>query len=165
MLTIILIFFLLSSDVGVKVAFVAPSWLVGQAAVVLQDTVSDRILPIFIGDAEARAIQFVLDSVKVPRPMTHDLMVDIIKTLDGKIEKVVVTDLKNDTYFAKIHITKKNGKKRVIDARPSDAINLALRFEAPIYLKEKVFEKEEKARKRQAIPTKPQGKKPKVGDI
>jgi len=165
MLTLIFALVLVSADVGVKVAFVAPSWMVGQPAVVLQDTVRDRILPIFIGEAEARAIQFALDSVKVPRPMTHDLMVDIIEKLGGRIKKVVVTDLKHDTYYAEIHIERKDGKKKVIDARPSDAINLALRAGAPIFLREKVFEKEEKAREKMTPPPERHKKKPEVGDI
>jgi len=147
----------LSIQIGVEVSFVAPEWLVGQAAVVLKDTQNDRILPIFIGDAEARAIEMVLEDIIPPRPMTHDLTVSLLKRLGAKIEKVVVTDLQENTFFAEIYLLHGKRKERV-DARPSDAIALALRVGAPIFVDEKVFRKEEELRKKGSERKKKKGK-------
>lgn len=157
--------FLQTNEVGVEVAFVAPSWMAGQPAVVLQDTVGDRILPIFIGQNEARAIQFALDGIDLPRPMTHDLMVKVMESLGGRLDKVVVTDLNKGTYYAEVHLKKRDGKEKVVDSRPSDAIALALRVDAPIFVMDQVFEKEEKAREKSPQLPKSEEKKPKVGDI
>jgi bifunctional DNase/RNase len=105
--------------------------------VLLVDQAETLALPIWIGTAEAQSIAFELQGVKMPRPMTHDLMRDILSHLAVRVSRIVVTDIQNGTYFAEIHL-KSNGKDVVVDSRPSDAIALALRAEAPIYVEEKV---------------------------
>ncbi|MFP4459206.1 MAG: bifunctional nuclease family protein [Candidatus Zixiibacteriota bacterium] len=97
----------------------------------------EKYLPIWIGNPEAFAIALGKSKVKTQRPMTHDLLVSVIDGLGGKIEKVILTGLKNDTYFAFIHI-KQDEQLVVIDARPSDSIALALKVDAPIYISEEI---------------------------
>ena len=111
-----------------------------QRAVVLKVKDSDLYLPIFIGQFEVEAIRFKLMGVEVQRPMTHDLLGSIIGDLGGTIHSIVVSELKNDTFFAKIVIDS-NGTLIEIDARPSDALALAVRSEAPIYAEDEVVEK------------------------
>lgn len=105
--------------------------------VLLVDQPETIALPIWIGQAEATAIAIQLQGVKTPRPMTHDLLKSILQSLSATVKRVVVTDVQNSTYFAEIHIVS-NGQEIRIDSRPSDAIALALRMEAPIYIEEKV---------------------------
>lgn len=105
--------------------------------VLLVDQPETIALPIWIGQAEATAIAIQLQGVKTPRPMTHDLLKSILQSLSATVKRVVVTDVQNSTYFAEIHIVS-NGQEIIIDSRPSDAIALALRMEAPIYIEEKV---------------------------
>ena len=108
--------------------------------VILNDEDNKEILPIWIGKFEANAICFVLEGITPPRPMTHDLTKNILDTLDVKIISVVVNNLKDNTYYAKIHLLA-DGSEIVIDSRPSDAIALALRANAPIFVAEEVMEK------------------------
>jgi len=111
-----------------------------QRAIVLKVKDSDLYLPIFIGQFEVEAIRFKLMGVEVQRPMTHDLLGSIIGDLGGSIHSIVVSELKDDTFFAKIVIDS-NGTLIEIDARPSDALALAVRSEAPIYAEDEVVEK------------------------
>ncbi len=111
-----------------------------QRAVVLKVKDSDLYLPIFIGQFEVEAIRFKLMNVEVERPMTHDLLGSVIDDLGGTIHSIVVSELKNDTFFAKIVIDT-NGTLIEIDARPSDALALAVRSEVPIYAEDDVVEK------------------------
>jgi|TARA_B110000263_G_scaffold244822_1_gene253417 bifunctional DNase/RNase len=111
-----------------------------QRAVVLKVKDSDLYLPIFIGQFEVEAIRFKLMEVEVQRPMTHDLLGSVIGDLGGTIHSIVVSELKNDTFFAKIVIDT-NGTLIEIDARPSDALALAVRSKAPIYAEDEVVEK------------------------
>ena len=111
-----------------------------QRAGVLKVKDSDLYLPIFIGQFEVEAIRFKLMGVEVQRPMTHDLLGSVIGDLGGSIHSIVVSELKNDTFFAKIVIDS-NGTLIEIDARPSDALALAVRSEAPIYAEDEVVEK------------------------
>jgi len=111
-----------------------------QRVVILKEKQSDRYLPIWIGPAEADAIAVKLQDLSVPRPLTHDLLGTIIDSLGGTIEHILVTDLENDTFFAKITI-KANGEAKEIDCRPSDAVALAVRAKVPIYAAEEVMEK------------------------
>jgi bifunctional DNase/RNase len=108
--------------------------------VILKDDVNRRWLPIVVGPAEAQAIALQLENVKPPRPMTHDLMKSLLETIDTGIAKVVVNALKDNTYYATIDL-KKNGSQKQVDARPSDAIALALRMSAPIFVHEDVMRK------------------------
>ena len=107
--------------------------------VILKDKDGDRVLPIWVGIFEANAIALQIENIATPRPMTHDLLRNIITDLDGQVDRVVVSDLKDNTFFAIIHLTVK-GEAVVVDARPSDAIALALRTRAPILVEETVID-------------------------
>ena len=111
-----------------------------QRVVILKEKMSDRYLPIWIGPAEADAIAVKLQGVNVPRPLTHDLLSSVIDTLGAHIDSITVTDLKNDTFYAQLLVTM-NGNQMEIDSRPSDALALAVRVEAPIYVDESVLDK------------------------
>lgn len=111
-----------------------------QRVVILKEKSSERYLPIWIGPAEADAIAVKLQGVAVPRPLTHDLLNSVIDTLGAKIESIIVTDLLNDTFYAKLVINSSGGQLE-IDSRPSDALALAVRTEVPIYAEEAVLEK------------------------
>lgn len=110
-----------------------------QRAVVLRVKDSDLYLPIFIGHFEVEAIRLKLMDVEVPRPMTHDLLGSIIGNLGGSVQRIVVSELKNDTFFAKI-VVDYNGNSIEIDSRPSDALALAVRTNAPIFAEDDVVE-------------------------
>ncbi len=107
--------------------------------IILRDEGGQRVLPIWVGIFEANAIALQIENVAAPRPMTHDLLRDVIQTLDGTVEKVVVCDLKDNTFYALIHLTVR-GEPVTVDARPSDAIALALRTRAPILVEEAVID-------------------------
>jgi len=111
-----------------------------QRVVILKEIKADRYLPIWIGPAEADAIAIKLQGVSVPRPLTHDLLYSVIGTLGAKIKFVLVNDLQNDTFYAKINFDI-NSKGVEIDSRPSDAIAIAVRAKAPIYVNEEVLDK------------------------
>ena len=100
-----------------------------------------EMLPIWVGKAEAGAISMALENVTPPRPMTHDFMKSILDAYDAKVISVVITDLNENTYFAKIHLMYEDSEYTV-DARPSDAIALALRSNAPVFAKESVLNKQ-----------------------
>ena len=107
--------------------------------VILKDKDGDRVLPIWVGIFEANAIALQIENVATPRPMTHDLLRNIIADLDGQVDRVVVCDLKDNTFYAVIHLTVR-GERMAIDARPSDAIALALRTRSPILVEENVID-------------------------
>lgn len=111
-----------------------------QRVVILKDKASDRYLPIWIGPAEADAIAVRLQEVSVARPLTHDLLRSVIDALGAQVSSVVVNDLANDTFYARI-VLDVDGKSMEIDSRPSDAIALAVRVKAPIYAEDAVLEK------------------------
>ena len=111
-----------------------------QRVVILKEKESDRYLPIWIGPAEADAIAVRLQDVQVARPLTHDLIRNVIDQLGASVEYVLVNDLSNDTFFARIML-QLDGKSLEIDSRPSDAIALAVRAQVPIYADESVLEK------------------------
>src|SRR5262249_53685249 len=108
--------------------------------VILKDTGSQLFLPIWIGVPEAKAIAIRIENVELPRPMTHDLLRSIVETLGGRVEKIVISDLKDNTFYALIHLLREN-QPLTVDARPSDAIALALRANAPIFVLRSVMEK------------------------
>lgn len=106
--------------------------------VILRAVEGEETLPIQIGLAEATAIAAAVEKIEMPRPMTHDLLLTCIEQLGGKLEKVEVVDLRDGTFYGLLYILK--GRKRLtIDTRPSDAIALALRAHAPIFVADKVF--------------------------
>jgi len=105
--------------------------------VILKDMDGKRFLPILIGPFEATAIALALEGAPVPRPLTHDLMRTVLETLEARLEQVVIHDIRESTFFAKL-IVRTNGDLQEIDARPSDGIALALRMSAPIYVSDKI---------------------------
>lgn len=111
----------------------------GNFFVLLVDDKDTNVLPIGIGKLEAQSIAIPIEGITVPRPMTHDLLKSAIEELGGETEKIIITGIEKDTYFAEIHIDQ-NGKNIVIDSRPSDAIALALRCDVPIYMKFQLIE-------------------------
>lgn len=110
------------------------------SGVILKEIHGERTLPIIIGEYEAQSIALGLENIKPPRPITHDLTLNILDTLGAEIERVVVTELKNNTYYAIIFI-RHGGTLYKVDSRPSDAIALAVRQNIPIYVEEEVMEK------------------------
>jgi bifunctional DNase/RNase len=107
--------------------------------VILKDKEGERVLPIWVGVFEANAIALQIENVATPRPMTHDLLRNVIADLDGRVDRIVVSDLKDNTFYAVIHLTVR-GEAVAIDARPSDAIALALRTRSPILVDEVVID-------------------------
>jgi hypothetical protein len=110
-----------------------------QPIVLLRERDGERYLPIWIGAAEAAAIALSLQGVVTPRPMTHDLMKNILDDLSIAVEKIVVTELRDSTFYATIQL-QRNGDRYEISSRPSDAIALAVRLSAPIFANEDVLE-------------------------
>jgi hypothetical protein len=108
--------------------------------IVLREKSGDRIIPIFIGYNEAIAIDRKLKDVTVPRPLTHDLLQSVIERMGGKLERVVLNDLRDGTYYALL-IIQKDGQRVEVDARPSDAIALAVRTGAPVFAEDAVIRK------------------------
>ena len=109
--------------------------------VILRDEEQAEMLPIWVGKSEASSISFALEEITTPRPMTHDLMKSVLDTVDAKVISVVVTDMKENTYYSKIHLMYEDSEF-AIDSRPSDAIALALRSKAPIFASEEVLRKQ-----------------------
>ena len=106
--------------------------------VVLKDAQGTAVLPIWVGIYEANAIALEIEKVQTPRPMTHDLLRNVFLGLDVRVQKVVVNDLKDDTFFALIWV-ERNGETMSIDSRPSDALALALRVDCPIFVEDEVL--------------------------
>jgi uncharacterized protein len=106
--------------------------------VILRDSSGDQILPIWVGVYEANAIALEIEKVTTPRPMTHDLIKNILLGLNTGIRKVVVSELKDDTFFAVLWL-EREGEMIAVDSRPSDAMALALRLDCPIYVEEQVL--------------------------
>ena len=109
-------------------------------AVLLKEAEGERHLPIIVGSSEAQAIALSLEGVNMPRPMTHDLLVNILEHLDCEITRVIIANIKNGTFFAEIEISHPQIGEMSVDSRPSDAIAVALRNMAPIYVNDDVME-------------------------
>jgi len=112
--------------------------------VILKDANSDTVLPIWVGIYEANAIALEIEKVSTPRPMTHDLIKNVLTGLDAHVHKVVVTELREDTFYAVIWM-EREGHVISVDSRPSDALALALRVDCPIYVDEEVLKNSKKA--------------------
>jgi len=123
-----------------KISSVVSLFPLPQYVVVLEDLQKTRLVPIWIGVNEGNAIALEMQGEKFPRPLTHDLMVNLLNTLGAAIEKVVVTDLKDNSYYALIYL-RHNGKVVEVDARPSDALALAVRLSCPIFIDDRVLKK------------------------
>ena len=124
-------------EMSIKGLMVDP--ITNMPIVILKDKLGERVLSIWVGIFEANAIALQIENVATPRPMTHDLLRNIITDLDGSVDRIVVSDLKDNTFFAIIHLTVR-GERIAIDARPSDAIALALRTRSPILVDETVID-------------------------
>ena len=111
----------------------------GQCVMVLEETDGPRLLPIWIGLYEGGSIGMALAGQKFPRPLTHDLLLSMVVQMGGEVRKIVITDLKDSTFFAEIHFAH-NGQTIVMDARPSDSVAIAVRQHCPIFVDDKVFE-------------------------
>jgi len=126
--------------IKVEIDSIRVSLMSQDRVVVLKDPASDRYLPIWIGPFEAEAIRVELQGVEVTRPLTHDLLKSVIIQLGGQVEQILINDLRNDTFFARLEV-KSNGRVIEIDSRPSDAIALAVRLKVPIFVDDTVMEK------------------------
>ena len=126
--------------VEMKVSGLTIDPLTNTPIVILKDLEGKRAVPIWIGLFEASAIATEIEKISFSRPMTHDLMRDLLKILEAKVKRIEIVDLRNNTFFACIHL-QRNGDTLIIDSRPSDAIALALRVNCPIFIDEKVIEK------------------------
>ena len=107
--------------------------------VVLKDVGSDTVMPIWVGIFEANAIAIEIEKVSAPRPMTHDLTRNLMRHMNSQLDRVVITELRDDTFYAILWV-RHDGELMTVDARPSDAIALALRSDCPIYVSEQVMQ-------------------------
>lgn len=126
--------------IAVRVDRVTFDTTTNRFVVILKDDVRNRWLPIVVGSTEAQAIALQLEKISPPRPLTHDLMKNLLEAIDVNVARIVVNDLRENTYYALINISK-DGRTKEIDARPSDAIALALRLQSPIFVEESVMKR------------------------
>lgn len=124
--------------IKVKIDRIMASLLNQQRVIVLKDPTSDRILPIWIGPVEADAIALALQGIQVARPLTHDLLKNLIIEFGAAVSHVLINDLHDNTFFARI-VMDANGRHIEVDSRPSDAIALAVRLQVPIFVAEEVI--------------------------
>jgi bifunctional DNase/RNase len=125
-------------ELEVKIRGLMMDPVTNMPVVVLKDTQGGAILPIWVGIYEANAIALEIEKVQTPRPMTHDLLKNVLMGLNVRVHKVVVCDLKDDTFYALIWM-ERDGQMMSVDSRPSDALALALRLDCPIYVDEEVL--------------------------
>ncbi len=123
-----------------KVSGIALDPFTNTPIVILKDSTNEKTLPIWIGFMEASSIAMELEKTPRVRPITHDLVKNLIEKLGFIVSKIEVTDLKNDTFYATMHLKRKD-EEYILDARPSDAIAIALRCDSPIFVNEEVIEK------------------------
>ena len=124
-------------EMSIKGLMVDP--ITNMPIVILKDKEGDRVLPIWVGIFEANAIALQIENISTPRPMTHDLLRNVIQDLKASVQKIVVCDLQENTFYALIYLSL-NGDTVAVDARPSDAIALALRARAPIFVEDVVID-------------------------
>ncbi len=125
-------------EVEMKIGKLMMDPVTNMPIVVLKDTHGSAILPIWVGIYEANAIALEIEKVQTPRPMTHDLLKNLLLGLECRVHRVVVNELKDDTFYALIWI-ERNGQMMSVDSRPSDALALALRVDCPIFVNEEVL--------------------------
>jgi hypothetical protein len=125
-------------EVEMKIRGLMMDPITNMPIVVLKDPAGDAVLPIWVGAYEAQAIALEIEKVATPRPMTHDLIKNVLTGLDSKVHKVVVTELRDDTFFAVIWI-EREGRFISIDSRPSDALAIAMRLDCPIFVEDEVL--------------------------
>jgi uncharacterized protein len=127
-----------TSDIEMKIRGLMMDPVTNMPMIVLKDIAGEAVLPIWVGIFEANAIALEIEKTTTPRPMTHDLLRDTIRGLDAMVTKVVVSELKDDTFYAVIWLDRK-GETITLDSRPSDALALALRYDCPIYVSQQVM--------------------------
>ena len=125
--------------IEMKVMGIAIDTASGSPIIVLNDIENRKALPIWIGSAEASAIIRKIENIKVLRPMTHDLIIDIVEKTGYEVTRVEINDVENDTYYSTIYLINDEGKEITIDSRPSDAVAVAIRVDAPIFVSAKVL--------------------------
>jgi uncharacterized protein len=126
-------------DIEVRIRGLMMDPATNMPIVVLKDIGSDTVMPIWVGIFEANAIAIEIEKVAAPRPMTHDLTRNLMRHMHGELEKIVITELRDSTFFATLWI-RQDGELMTLDARPSDAIALALRADCPIFVSEQVLQ-------------------------
>jgi len=126
-------------DIEVRIRGLVMDPATSMPIVVLKDIASETVMPIWVGIFEANAIAIEIEKIAAPRPMTHDLARNLVRHLNAQLERVVISELKDDTFFATLWL-RQGDDPMVIDARPSDAIALALRADCPIYVTEQVMQ-------------------------
>lgn len=126
--------------VEMKVSGLTMDPITNTPIVILKDTEEKKAIPIWIGIFEASAIATEIEKITFSRPMTHDLINEILKVLAVEVQRIEIHDLRNNTFFANIHLCR-DGERMVVDARPSDAIAIALRADAPVFVEDRVIEK------------------------
>lgn len=132
----------MSVKMDVKALIVDP--IANVPVVILRDAEEKNFLPIWVGVFEANAIALQMEGVTTPRPMTHDLLRNVIRQIEGDVVRVVINNLEENTFYAQIHIRVAN-RELTVDSRPSDAIALALRTQSPLFVEEAVLEKSRSA--------------------
>ena len=125
--------------IEMKVMGIAIDTASGSPIIVLNDKENRKALPIWIGSAEASAIIRKMENIKVLRPMTHDLIIDVVEKTGYFVARVEINDVEKETYYASIYLSNDEGKEIAIDSRPSDAIAVAIRVDAPIFVSAKVL--------------------------
>ena len=125
-------------EVEMKIRGLMMDPVTNMPVVILKDVGGDQVLPIWVGIYEANAIALEIEKVSTPRPMTHDLLKNLLIGLEAEVRKVVVNDLRDDTFFAVIWL-EREGQTISIDSRPSDALALALRVDCPIFVEDQVL--------------------------
>jgi bifunctional DNase/RNase len=126
-------------DIEVRIRGLMMDPATNMPIVVLKDVGSETVMPIWVGIFEANAIAIEIEKMAAPRPMTHDLTKNLIHHMNGELERIVITELRDDTFFAVLWL-RQEGELMTIDARPSDAIALALRADCPIFVSEAVLQ-------------------------
>lgn len=126
-------------DIEVRIRGLMMDPATNMPIVVLKDVGSETVMPIWVGIFEANAIAIEIEKMAAPRPMTHDLTKNLIRHMNGELERIVITELRDDTFFAVLWL-RQEGELMTIDARPSDAIALALRADCPIFVSEAVMQ-------------------------
>ncbi len=125
-------------DIEVRIRGLMMDPATNMPIIMLKDVGSDAVIPIWVGIFEANAIASEIEKISAPRPMTHDLAKNVMRHLNSQLERVVITEIKDDTFYAVLWL-RQAGESVVVDARPSDAIALALRADCPIYVSEQVM--------------------------
>lgn len=138
-------------DIEVKIRGLMMDPNSGTPIIILKDVNSEMMLPIWVGAYEANAIALEIEKIAPQRPMTHDLLRNLVVEMGATVQRIVITELRDNTFFAVIEIIKGGGEMVSLDSRPSDAIALALRVDSPIFVNENVMSSSHAARSEEAV--------------